>query len=317
MKQSHDEAESFAIDLRSCLDAKDPVAALIGFIPQIRRTASLTQVPVGHAQDLAPHPLTGVGLMLVAGALERARRGLEIVPFFSAISDLLAPPHRYYAPGSNLSDILYRFPFLNVPLIRGAFIYKEQMDAVTLILKYHQRCDDDLTWILNEPTSVHVMAHPAVAGFGPFHYDRAWLLDQQEKVRDIGPLDDRLESVVEFDMLSLENALLLEQPLRGRPIIEELGRLSEAFLARAHLEHLGFNAVCLLAALERNNDAMALARHIVRRGYSQKWRFNLESAKQRPWIQKTRQNDWLVSLSEMPEYQAFLASDIQPSSLQY
>jgi hypothetical protein len=224
-------ADAFALDLRACLDAHDPAAALIAFIPELKRTAGLPRVAVRLSEHGVPHPLTGVGLMLVSGALVQAGRGLDIIPFLKDISDLFAPPHRYYAPGSNLSDILYRFSFLNVPLIKGALADKEQLDAVSLCLRLAKHGDDAQEWIFADPSVATVVAHPATVAFGPWRFDRAWLLENQEMIRAIGPLDGRLERVVEFDQLQLENALLLKQPERGLPVLGADGGSDASFLA--------------------------------------------------------------------------------------
>lgn len=303
-------ANQFARDLRSCLDDSDAYAALIAFMPEVRRSAGLPRVSGQFGSEL-PHPLTGIALMLVAGALEHAARGRDIIPFLSEIADLFAPPHRYYAPGSNLGDILHQFPFVDVPLINGALADREQDDAVSLIKRYGEHGDLNLDWVLDDPSVAHVLSHPRAGNFGPFQYDRAWLLGQQECALGLGPMQGYLQRAVDFDELFLENALMVEQPERGLCILGPNGQPDKAFLARAHLEHLGFNAVCLLAALGRNDDALALARHIVRRGYSQRWRFKLQAAVDKPWTQKMRQNEWLAALSETQAYKAFLASDIQ------
>ncbi len=303
--------EAFARNLRDCLDAKDPVAALLAFLPELQRTAGLPRVAVRLSEHGAPHPLTGIGLLLVSGALAQSGRGLEIVPLLTEISDLFAPPHRHYAPGSNLSDILSWFPFLNVPLIKGSVADKEQLDAVSLCLRFAEHASDVQGWIFGDLAVAHVLAHPAAPPFGPFRYDRAWVLGQQEAIRALGTMNGSLERVVEFDQLYLENALLIEQPARGLPILGPGGTPDAAFLARAHHNHLGFNAVCVLAALKRHDDALTLARHMVRRGYSLRWRFNLETAAKMDWTQRMRQNEWLAALSQTPAYQAFLAMHVQ------
>jgi hypothetical protein len=259
--------------------------------------------------------LTGLALTLVAGALQRAGRGRDIVPFLSGIADLFAPPHRYYAPGSNLGDILFRFPFLNVPLIKGALADKEQDDGISLVLRYAQRIDDNLNWIIDDNAVAGLLAHPQINTFGPFKYDRAWILAQQESIRGLGSMEGQRQRVVDFDQIFLENALMVEQPERGLPILGPNGQPDGALLARAHLEDLGFNAVCLLAALGRNDDALTLARHMIRRGFDQQWRFKLKYAAEKPWIQKMRQNDWLAAISETPEYKTFLEGHVQWTQL--
>ncbi len=169
-------AEAFARDLRACLDADDRTAALIAFMPEMRRAADLPRVTVRLSSEGAPHPLTGIGMALISGALVQVGRGLDVVPFQKSIADLFAPPHRYYAPGSNYGDMLSRFPFLDVPLIKGALAGGEQLDAVSLCLRFadHVRHHDNtLQWVFDDPDVASVVAHPAAAGFGPFHFDRA------------------------------------------------------------------------------------------------------------------------------------------------
>jgi hypothetical protein len=300
----------FSCNLRSCLDATDPIGALIAFAPEVRRTSELQRLH-GQFDTLHPHPLTGIAMMLVAGALQKAGRCREINAFLNEISDLFAPPHRFYRPGSNLGDILFWFPFLNVPLIKGALADQEQHDAVSLLNRYDDSNDAKVDWIFDDPAVAQVLSHLRAADFGPYQFDRGWMLEHQEAVRALGPLEKHRQSVVDFDQLFLENALLVEQPERGLQILGPHGQLDDAFLARAHLEHLGFNAVCLLAALGRNEEALALARHMVRRGYGQKWRFNLKSAADMPWTQKMRQNVWLAAISKTPEYEVFLETHVK------
>ena len=173
--------------------------------------------------------------MLISGALIEAGRGREIIPFLSGISDLFAPPHRYYAPGSNLSDILFRFPFLDVPLMRGAMADREQRDAVLLCIRYAGQSDAAHQWIFDEPAVAAVLAHPAAAACGPWPFDRAWLLDQQEAIRDLEPMNGLLERTVEFEQLLLENALLIEQPARGLPILGARGCSPTRRFSLAHI----------------------------------------------------------------------------------
>jgi hypothetical protein len=306
--------EEFARNLRSCLDATNPIEALIAFAPEVHRTADLPRV-AGQYNTLVPHPLTGIAMMLVSGALQCADRGRDIVPFLNEIADLFAPPYRLYRPGSNLSDILFRFPFLNVPLIKRALADKEQDNAVSIVNRYDNGKDTKLNWIFEDDVVAGILSHSRTKDFGPFHYDRAWVLEKQEVTRALGPLDGHRQRVVDFDQLFLENALMVEQPERGLPILGPDGQPDDTFLGRAHLERLGFNAVCLLAALGRNDDALALARHMIRRGYDQQWRFILKSAAEMPWTQKMRQNDWLAAISETLEYKTFLETHVKWTQL--
>lgn len=297
-------------DLVACLDAAEPVAALLAFRPQALRVAGLPRLP-GQYDTLVPHPLAGLCAMLVSGALQQAGRGREIDPFLNQIADLFAPAHRYYRPGSNLGDFLFRFPFLNVPLLKGALAGKDQDDAISLFIRYGDGKDAKLDWIVDDPSIAAILAHPRAHEYGPFRYDRAWVLEHQEAARALGPMDGRLQRVVDFDQMFLESALMIGQPERGLSILGPNGQPDDAFLARAHLEHLGFNAVCLLAALGRNGEALKLARHIVRRGYRLRWRFDLKAAAGMGWTQEMRQNEWLAELAGTPDYKAFCASDIQ------
>src|SRR5260370_9690039 len=152
----------------------------------------------------------------------------------------------------------------------------------------------------------------AIEPYGPFCFDHRWMLERREEIRRRGPLGRRLEATYEFNELLLENAVVSEQPARGLGLIEDgfnsLGPDSSGPVSG----HLAFNAVCVLAALGRFDEALAAAYAMARHGYGLLARFDLAAVAERMpwWTALMRQNDWLGPLSATEPYQRFLQTEV-------
>jgi hypothetical protein len=299
-------AVQFADDLLACLDAADPTATLIEFWGEMGRVKELPVTPNPYGDE--PHPLTGLSCGLVASALNKSEQSDQVLPLLKEVAALFAPEHRYYVHRTDLSDLLSTFPFLFVPMIDAALAGKDANDGIALVNGF-AKFNKERTVI--DEAATRVLNHPRSRLYGPFHYEPAWVLDRQEKVRAMAQVDVRQQRIVFFDQLLLENALFAEAPERGLVLVgtEEL---NADFMARAHLGlNLGFNGVCVLAALGRSDDAMTLVRHIIRRGYNPGWRFDLEGLKRGKPFHDTRQNEWLGELAKTDAYRRFVEEDIR------
>jgi len=297
---------AFAGDLGRCLDADDSDAALVAFKSQIAGAAALARNTGPYGND-RPHALAGLAIMLVAAALNRSGRSDEVHPFVMQAAMLVRYPERTYGPLGHCRDLLANFMFLCLPLIDAAIACSDSEGAIDLVNDVSKSTRTH--WAFDDPQGVALMCHPRMADYQPFALDLAWILDRQEKILTFSATDRRQQRVYEFEARYLEHALLLEQPARALPVIEARFRNGDRELD-ATCGHFWFNAVCVLAALGRFDDALASARALVRNGYDLPWRFRLEVAAEMKWTQDMRQNDWLGALAATPAYQAFLREDI-------
>jgi hypothetical protein len=301
-----DDVSEYADHLRACLDGGDPDQALIAMSAEPARLSRLPR----SGNNL--HPLVGVAAMLMAGALIRCGRAGDARPFIGDVADLFAPEHRYYVRGSNLADLTSCFPYLWFPGIIASIAVRDYEGAVTAILNLADWIRHEERWTLAaHPVVTALLEHPRIGVYGPFGIERHWLLDRQEEVLRAALLDRTLEETYSFEELFILNALLTGQPARALPVIEARGLIHAATCdpSRGNLE---FNATCVLAALGRNDEALALARALVRHGYGLRWRFNLDIAKTMAWTQAMHQNEWLGPLAQTPAYRAFVEEEVQP-----
>jgi len=299
-----DDITQFADRLRACVDGEAPDQALIAMSAESEQLQHLPRV------DDKPHPLVGLAVALMAGALNRCGRAKDVPVFLNNVADLFAPTHRYYVRGSNLGDLMGSFPYLWLQAIVGSIAMDDQEDSVAAVLRAagwlrHPEGRD----LPDDPVVSAILSHPAIIAYGPFCIERGWLLERQVEILRAAPLDRIREDIYRFEELFILNALLTEQPERALPLIESRGLLGDTPALQSVSDtasgHLEFNAVCVLATLGRFGEALALARAMVRSGYSLLWRFSLEGAKRMAWTQDMRQNEWLGSLSETLEYQTF------------
>jgi hypothetical protein len=293
----------FANRLRVCLDSDDTDAALIALIAEPEALSSLPRIPRKRwYEEDTPHAIVGLATALMANALVRGNRAFEVKQYLDTIADVFWQ-HRREKPGHNFESFAWRFPYLWAPQAAAAIASQHWEDAVEAVVAfaayktYGQPPPD--------PEVENLLSHPKIGAYRPLQVDRHWILDRQEEIVRLGSYDRNLEVGRQFEALFVENALLIERPARALPLIDNL-RETHIGGGDTRSDRLEFNAVCAFSALGRFDDALALARAMVRKGYDLKWRFNLEIAAKMQWTQEMRQNEWLGPLSQTPQYQAFV-----------
>jgi hypothetical protein len=293
----------FGNRLRACLNAENADAALIALIAEPEALTGLPRIPrtKWYEKD-TPHAIVGLAMAFMANALIRANRASEARQFLDGMADVFWQ-HRREKPGQNFERFAWRFPYLWAAQAAAAIASQDWENAVEAIVAF-AKCKK-----YGEPPSdpevENLLSHPKIATYGPFHLDRHWILGRQEEIVRLGSYDRNLEVGRQFEALFVENALRTEQPARALPLFENLPETyaNGGDTANGRFE---FNAVCAFAALRRFDEALTLARAMVRQGYDLKWRFNLETAAKMQWTQEMRQNEWLGPLSQTPQYQAFV-----------
>jgi len=303
--------QAFAQALFACFDQADADVALRGFRDEARKAADLA----GRAgMPGGPHPLVGVAAMLVSRAMLRSGRGTDVLPFLAELAARAYDGPREPTPAECLDTLTARYAGLWIPLIEAAVMQGRIVEAAGMLVRFHR---DTRTgrppWLRDDPWHIAIERDARAAPFGPFFYDAAWALRQQEAVeaRDAGHpvLDRRRETVRQFEALFLQNALVCGEPARALPLMDRrLPDYLEGPIADG--EHFGFNAGCVLAGLGRYDEALAVARAQARRGYGLMWRYNLAGAARMAWTQAMRQNEYLGPLAETDAYRSFLRDEV-------
>ena len=202
-----------------------------------------------------------------------------------------------------------------MPEIASAVAAGDHASAAAAVLAFHDAAGEAADGgAPSDDAAAGLAAHPAAAAFGPFRYEPAWLLARQEAILASGTLDGRLEATRHFLQLFTGLALRLGAPARALPVVAALGD-GYVTVGDTRGGHLEFNAVCVLAALGRLDEAMARARSLVRHGYRLRWRFDLAVAARMAWTQTSGQNRWLAPLAATAAYQRFLADEVRHEPL--
>jgi hypothetical protein len=293
----------FANRLRACLDADDADAALITLSGEPDALTQLPRFPrTKWYEEDTPHAIVGLATALMANAFIRRNRAIEGHQYLDAMADVFWQ-HRREKSGQNFESFAWRFPYLWAPRAAAAIASRHWEDAVEAIVafaayKTYGKPPPDLE-------VENLLSHSKIGAYGPLQVDRCWILDQQEEIVRLGSYDRNLEVGRKFEALFVENALVIERPARALPLIENL---HETYIEGGDTggDRFEFNAVCAFAALGRFDQALALARAMVRQGHNMTWRFNLEIAAKMQWTQEMRQNEWLGPLSQTAQYQAFV-----------
>jgi hypothetical protein len=309
----------YSARLRACLDAPNIDAELVRLSDD---HDILAQLPRDQSDGTRPHQLVGLATSLMAGALTKAGRPAYARAFVERVADLFAPARRHYVRGTNFGDMIATFPFLWVSLTIACLALRERESAVGALLRFgsersrgrltdsFQRKTPEHDWFMSDPTVQAVLQHPAVASHGPFCFDHTWVLDRQGEVLRLGPLNRQLEETYEFYELFVENALVIEQPSRALPVIDDGVDLLDATVSSTTSGHFGFDAACVFAALGRFDEALTIARRIARSGYELMIRFDIDAAQTMPWwTDLMRQNDWLEPLAATEAYQQFIQEE--------
>lgn len=296
--------QSFAADLRACLDSADADAALIAFRAEMGSAAALPRRG-DFLGSGAPHALAGMAAMLVAGALNRAGRAAEVEPLFAGLAEPFAADWHVHGAEAAIRSLLGYFHCLWVPWIEAALARRDQGALVAMLTgckeeRGHAGAPD---WALADPSVADLAQHAKTATYGPFDLEPGWLFDRQERALALGPLDHRLEQVQAFEAQFLAGALEAGQPARALPLVEARLGLYLDPAVPGHAE-FGFLAACVLAALGRSEAAIAAARALARRGYGQLWRFDLDKVESAYWA------PWLGPVAMLPAYQAFLRENV-------
>ena len=169
----------FADRLRAWLDVEGPEQALILMRAESELLQRLPRV------DDKPHPLVGLAVALMTGALNRCGRAKAVPVFLTRMADLVAPTHRYYVRATAGDDLMGFFPYLWNQAIVASIAVGDHEDSVAAILQA-------AGWLRypegrqlpNDPTVSGLLSHPAAAAYGPFCLERGWLLERQAEVSD-------------------------------------------------------------------------------------------------------------------------------------
>jgi hypothetical protein len=286
-------------DIHAALASADPDAALAGLASAGAWLADLPSPPT---------PPAFVGLSMIAGALIRVGRGAAVRPFLGMAPDAYWPG-RAFAP--TRASLVGMHSVLWVPVLRAAIDAEDWLGAVDAVLAFEEatRTDPDG----GHPTdadSAALIAHPAATSYGPFRFNRAWVLDLQSTVLQSGALDRRLEPVRDFEQIFVENALRSRQPERALPLVEGL-REGYVSVGNTRGGHLEFNCICVLATLGRFEDALRRARGMMRHSDRLRWRFDLAAGERMPWTRAMGQAEWLGPLSQTQAYQTFVREEVE------
>ncbi len=285
------------------LDRPDRDELLAAQQSLVLRSAELERV-TGQYGRMEPNPLTGLLAQIVCGAMVRAGQPEAVKKFLENLADLFAPEHRYYVHGGNLGDLLGAFPSLHVPLAAALMTAESQGEAAHELRRLYSSFHRHRTVAAVSASHEALAKHPAFADYGPISPGPHWLLEKYLAVRALDPPDLEHEGWVDFDEeltgLALETARFADASIVFDEHLAAADRL-----VRWNGAHLGFHCVCYLAALERPDEAVALAKEIIRHGYRLVWRF-LPDRPHKDWTSVCRQDEWLGRIAETNVFRAFI-----------
>jgi len=289
--------------LRAALDSDNPDRALIalGAEPDLIR-----RVPW---QGNRPHKLAGLAVALTAGALNRSGRTGDVPAFLGTMADALIARNRGDDHEIHRFRLISLFPFLWYPAIAASIATQDYAAAMkaTMDVSESMRVWPDRFDLADDPVVGPLLRHRAISRYDPFGIDCHWLLERQEEVLQAAALDRSLRKVYDFEELFLLNALRTKQPERAMPIIEGRGLsggLPLAAVVDSACDSLELYAVCVLAAVGRFDEALALARALVASGYNGLSAFEVDVA-------GATINESLGPLSKTPAYQAFREQELR------
>ncbi|GGF59487.1 hypothetical protein GCM10007301_19040 [Azorhizobium oxalatiphilum] len=249
----------------------------------------------------------------MAGALNKSGQAGEVRALLTDFAGHFYSPPRHATPTVRLSALVSVCPALFVPLIEAAIAAGQMWEAAWLMVDFH-RDQKGTSHEAGDALFAAAAADPRLSGFGPFCYDRRWIMERQLSIAESPELDRRYSLVRKFDAQLLEMALLAKLPERAASFLDaRLPAYRDSPVEDGH--NFGFDAVCLLAVLGRHEEALALARHLARTGYDLMWRFDLVGAESMAWTQDMRQNEWLGALAATPAYEAFLREELKVPKL--
>jgi hypothetical protein len=294
--------------LRACLDTEDADATLVALIADPDALTQLPRIPrTKWYEDDKPHASVGLATTSMAGALIATGQSDVVRRFLCDTATLFGRTD--WSDEQNFEAFCHRFPFLWVPWTIAAIAGQDWQGAVAAITSFAEEIRYRDSQPPPDPQLDSLLSHAKIGRYGPFEFDPRWVLDRQHEIIQAARYDRALEQSCEFEALFVENALITKQPSRALPFIETLterlardeitDELTE--VAKIKLGGREFGAVCAYAALGRFDDALALTRAIVRRGYGKNYRF-FKPEKEETWI-----NESLQPIVQTAEYQVFLA----------
>ena len=294
--------------LRACLDTENADAALVAMIAEPDALAQLPRIPrTKWYEEDKPHSIVGLATTLMAGALIATGRNETVRRFLRDTAALFGRTD--WTDEQNFEAYCHRFPFLWVPWTIAAIAEQDWQGAVAAITSFAEQIRYRDSRPPPDPQVDSLLSHAKIGRYGPFDFERRWVLDRQHEIIQAARYDRALEESYRFDALFVENALITKQASRALAFIESM---TERFahdqiaddlteVAKIKLGEREFGAVCALAALGRFDDALVLARAIVTRGYSRNYRF-FKPEKEKTWIGES-----LQPIVQTAEYQTFLA----------
>lgn len=306
---------ALAKTLKKLFAASDDTAVLAGLV---KLEADCATLPMAARQNdsAAPPPLWCLVLGALAHRLLAMGRAADILPMLEQASDRFAPPRRHYAYGTHLGRLMWQAPFLSVPLILGALRTGEAEDAMMQVHVYVKHSDlGRRAWTHCSEVVGDLLRDDTLAQVARLDMGVDWLLDRQLDARSMLTAPDfSRERFVDFDETLLATAIAADR-------FADVEVIVDAHLAAGdRLEslpdtHLGFNAFCVLAALGRHDDALALAKRMMRQGYAQGWRFQDGAGKIHDWVRLMGQEKCMSGLIAMPAYIRFLESCVKSGTL--
>lgn len=256
-------------------------------------------------------PMAALGIYLGAEAMSRCGDAFR-APFW--LEEAIIAYHAVYpnAEGgtwrgnSPLWLAEYRYRLLNKARYDAAWA-NEAWQQASLLLERLWRLEDELHEGRNHETLKGVIAdeHP----LGPFYYDNAWLLTQQERLINANVLDERCESTWEQYARHLRHLL-------------DVGRVEDAVIfsrlklaAVIHLEdnaEFSLSAIAAFSCAGRIDEAISAIEVLNQYGKFNLARFcTLDKAK----YELTPENfSRMKNLLESPAFSALLARRVTPES---
>ncbi len=270
----------------------------------VRLEADCAVLPKSDATT--PPSLWCVVLSALAHQLLETERGADILPMLKNASDRFVPQNPYYVPGSNLGRLMSQAPFLSVPLILGGLRAGESEDAMMQLQVYAKQSDlGRKAWIPSSEAVGTLLKDATIAPVAKLDMGADWLLDRQSETRAMLERPDfTRERFVEFDETLLETAIATDRFADVKAVVNEHLATGDRLECLPDT-HLGFNAFCVLAALDRHDEAITLATRMIRHGYRQSWRFGPDAGERHAWVVKMGQDKCIADLVRTPAYTEF------------
>ena len=289
-------------------------AALLQLADLFPRIGEL-DAPTNRSGGQVPPTRLAVLLALLASAMNRSGHSSRVEGLLRSVGEAYWPKRPRESSDSGLDRLTHLYPFLLVPLVDAALASGDPEWALRLMANVQGPAwGASANWFKDDEFIAEVLEHKAVAARLSRLPSDAWILNRMLATRavlaDGAALDFSKDRNVDFDTRLLRAALTADESAMAVSVVEEhLGE--RARLLRLCNDHLGFNCMLVLADVGRQDEAFALAKDIVRHGYSMFWRFNLEGAVSKPWTQAMRQNECLKTLAGTEAYRSWFDAELR------